>query len=528
MNRIILISIIIIIIIIAGIFIYYEIPHYNIKTISAQTDSSSNPSIEIKAIFKNNFTLGQIIRKEFHAVVISPVPLFLGSGHHEISNLNQTNNAFEVILFQKSVYNNDTLRGLMNPLINTIFEEWKSIASKNTLNVSLTLYSDYIIQTNDTLYVYQYFDNIPYSLDRLPNQFNATSYFDLSHPSFTFKIGSSSNIQPQLTCAPNTNCQTTTTIVNQTTITGPLPLMVAAINNTSQSYLAYDFASLQGSIELSFTSASASSSNKPAYSITEISTQPSWSGTDNNFSYVNIPAAAYPTNLANISMIYIPDVTYNAVELRTDYYALQGTCYVYLGSVYSTSISVVSIVNNNFNPKINYLRNLANSPYWFQVINSISFTNTYTINLAPNSYIDYVTYTQYATGYTSVADALNTALNAVSIAVSSIGFGLAIADALSILPGAGTAADAISLINLSLAGVGLDLSIISAFSSIMYSTNAKLTFNSVGLSNLPNPYTDLSNNLIVYLYQATNQSFVVINGNTYYFNSPFTYIYANI
>ncbi|HLI46095.1 MAG TPA: hypothetical protein VKU94_02770 [Geobacterales bacterium] len=514
----------IVVVIIAALSItgYYQF-RFSSTQLSGAVASNNPYNIVINAITKGGFSQFGNYTHVFHATVLSVMPGSLNSGFHEILNLNQTNNPYGVILFQ-NVSSTNTIRGKVSPKIIDIYNEWKEVLSPITREVSLILYADYDIYTSDKLFVYQYYDNIPIAVNAMPKFFNVSVYFDLNRPVAIFSLHNSKSVTPSLICGYVPNCSVVTKIVNQTTVTGPLPIVMGAINDTSKSELLYYFGSLQGTLQLSFTSVSATSTVKGSYSGTIVSSHASWSGTDYNFSYIGAPGSSIPDNYDDISLIYIGGVSYYAVETETDYYAKQGSCCVYLGSTYSTSISIINVSNNNFSLYTDSLRNLSNSPFWYSIISSMGLHELVHIILEPAQTANSINYQQYDQGYTSAASAEAQIMNAVSVFVSSLGLGFSLAELLGLLPGAGTVADAIKIAEALLSAVGLDLSIISAFSSISYSTTSSLTFNVISAAN--KPYYGKESILEVFFYQAEYPSSMIINGTTFNFNFPSVFLYA--
>ena len=107
--------------------------------------------------------------------------------------------------------------------------------------------------------------------------------------------------------------------------------------------------------------------------------------------------------------------------------------------------------------------------------------------------------------------------------MAGIGLGLAVATAAGVIPGASSAADAVDLVNEALAGASLDLAILSAFSSISYSTTLQMQYDTVNIGNQALGGTSGSS-LNVNIFQASSQTQLDANGGVYYVNMPLTYI----
>ncbi len=473
---------------------------------------------------------------QFYVSIYSIVPYSIRNGGMHLQNItgmNQTNNPYEDMLFQESSYTL-SINGNMNIAIYNISREWESVSGNDTLSVSLMVYSYYQYVYNGKLYVYQYYNNLPYQAGNISNTINLNITFNLNNPAVILPVVSVPSINKegyrQQGIIGNGNCHDETVIVNQTTESGPLPVMSAFLKLPSNSELAYYFASFNNKITESFNSVSATAGGNNSYSTTVVSSSPSWSGTDNSANYSGVSSYSDPISGYNMSMIYIPDVTYNVINTKTYYYFPDGRSCEYDGYSHSTSISIVNINSNDFSFKVGFLQNIiqtkssAVSQMWWAIFNAMGYHEIYSKALPAGDNINALNYAEMATGYTNAADAEKTAVNAVSALLTGIGVGLTLAVASSVVPGESTAADVVLAVEVQMGMVGLALDMISAFSSISYSTTTQLNFNAVGVSNMP--IYGSGSSLSIGLYQSSHGSSLAVNGSTYNFNLPASYITA--
>ena len=460
--------------------------------------------------------------------IFSPVPTSLNSSHtFNLSDVNQTNNPYEVRLFQGNANAQGIVMGHLSDQFFTIVKEWKNYMQNNTQQVSLMMYASLLYERNNSLYVYSYYNNIPFNpmstefLNSVPgvlSAFNLSISFDIAHPSDVFPVNATAT--PAGTIGPG-SCRTQTdyTTTYDKTINTEIPLMSATLGPNSNSELNYGFTSFSGSLEMSFNSAS--KNTLQSYAI--MTSSPSWSGTDNSFAESSASMNAYPQSNENVSMIYIPSVTLHVVATEITYQYDEVTYCKYVNGGTTTSITVTGVSNSNFDPYETFLSNVANSPYWYAIFGALAHTSDGQVSLSPGQTYSQWSFTGAASGYTSAASAEQTAVNAVSVTMAGIGLGLAVATAAGVIPGASSAADAVDLVNEALAGASLDLAILSAFSSISYSTTLQMQYNTFNVGNAALGGTSGSN-LNVNIFQASSQTQLDANGGVYYVNMPLTYV----
>jgi hypothetical protein len=463
------------------------------------------------------------------------------------------------VLSDHVLYNASTMSSLSNPVneiiydggangtvintyistteLNKISSEWVSLYPNNSVTVSLEMNAYYRIVLNNSVFVYQYYNNIPYTPGTIPVLSNLTAYFNLTDPIAVFPLNQSVSPNGAPPSAPHSFGQIgpgpcppgdiSTSILATNTSTGPFPLMVADMNLPSSSDFNFGFVNNHASINLEFNSNEGTKTSKSVnYTGTTMSTKASWGAT--SYAVIGGIANTLPFGEKNVSMIYLPEVTTEATYFETIYYEPYGSneCEV-VGHSYSTSIEVVSVQNNNFNTSSSYTYNMFNrhSSMWWAFFNALGLEQVSTVNLPQNANNVNVSYTQSSSGYTSAASAEAQTQKAVSIFVAGVGTAFAVNAFFDVIPLAGSAEDVANEAGLALATYGLSDAIVSAFSSISYSTTTNLQFNYVLLSN--QPYNTTGSTLSVLLYESSGGIGANIGGTNYNFNSPVTYLVAN-
>lgn len=500
-----------------------------------QQQSGTGPEIQLNV----NFISGSIpsVASQFNsynysnvsAAVFSPVPGSLDSGSsHNLSGLNQTSNPYELRLFEGSANSNGVILGYFDKSFFNISKQWQEYASKGTENVSLSLLASYSYAKNGDFYVYTYYNNIPYNpflqfTPGLANRFNTSVYFNMQAPSAVIPLNSTNIVnmtQPYVRIGGGgNNCNTQYTTVYDKTVSAPLPLMAGSLNLPSSSELNYAFTQFSGSLEFSFNSAS----RNTLESYVQTSTSPSWSGTDSSFSASNGVMNALPKSNGNVSTIYMSGVSIQVVATDILYEYTDGSTCAYVDGGTTTTISVTGVGSSNLDPYVTFMSNIANSQYWYAIFGALGMSETGSRTLSPGQTMSNWQFDANAAGYTNAADAETGAVNAASVMVASLGVELAIGTAVGVIPGADSALDAVALVNDALAGASLTLAIISAFSTISYSTSLSMTYNGITIGNAAMPGTSGSS-LTVNTYQAGTHSELIVSGSVYTMNMPMTYI----
>ncbi len=460
------------------------------------------------------------------------------SGSYNLTDMNQVSNPYEVMLYQGVANSTGILKGYLSSEFYNITREWQSFLLNergvHTYSVSLTLYATFQFETgNSTLNVYQYYDNIPYDpfnssfLHPQPyiiSNFNLNLYFDLSQtPRFVLPlpVNSSTSAAPASIgggggCTPE-NCHDTTTVVYTNTSKSWLPFVIGNLTNTNEnSEFIFGTATISGNLNLSFNSNSGSALGTGVVGGILMSQNPSWHGQiDTNAYGGEFSVQPIPAN-ENVSMIWIP-VTLHTVRTKTMYYACDGSTCVYHGESYSTSVEISYV--SSFNSSTTFLANLKNSPFWGDVLGAMGYSLIEQKTLTPGQNNVQVNMSAIATGYTSAASAEQKAVNAASVFVATVGLAMAIDTATSEIPLAGTAADAVNDVNVALAAAGLSLSILSAFESISYGVNAKITTSVLLFTNVADSGT-AGTTLTANMYQSPATTTLTTSSGTYSPNMP--------
>ena len=492
----------------------------------------------VSANFLNDPPLGSY-PSQMSVVINSIVPDVLDQSHlyFNASPMNSQSNPVNEIIYEGSA-NGSQINTYFSPTqLNNISSEWRTLYPNRSISVSLEMNAYYRAIKNNSVFIYQYYNNIPYTPGTMPVLSNLSAYFNLTDPIATFPLNQSTATNGTPPSAPHSFGQIgpgpcppgdiSTNILATNTSTGPFPLMFADLNTPSNSDFNFGFINTHATINLEFNSNEGTKTSKSLnYTGTTMSTKTSWGGS--SYAVIGGIANTLPFGEKNVSMIYLPYVTTEATYFETTYYEPYGSneCEV-VGHSYSTSVEVVSVQNNDFNTSSSYTYNMFNrhSTMWWAVFDALGLKQVSTVNLAPNDNNVNVSYTQSSSGYTSAAGAEAQTQKAVSVFVAGVGTAFAVNAAFDVIPLVGSAEDAANEVGLTLATYGLGDAIMSAFSSISYSTSTNLQFNYVLLGN--QPYNTTGSSLSVSIYESLGGISANIGGTNYDFNSPVTYLVAN-
>lgn len=508
------------------------------QNLSEKRNRDGEVHLVLNAHFLNGDPSGNF-PSQISVVINSIVPDVLDESHvyYNASSMNSQSNPVNDIIYQGSANGSQINAYLPSAQLENISSEWKALFPNQSMTVSLEMNAYFRVIRNDSLFIYQYYNNIPYVPGSVPILSNLNAYFNLTNPIAVFALNQSASANNTFPSSPRTFGQIgpgpcppgdiSTSILATNESTGPFPLMAADLNLPSNSDFNFGFVNTHATVNLEFNSNEGTKTSESLnYTGTTMSANASWGGS----AYATIGGIAntLPFGEKNVSAILLPNVTTEATYFETTYYEPYDSdeCEV-VGHTYSTSVEVVSVKNNNFNTSSSYTYNMfdRHSAMWWAVYDAFGLEQANTVDLASGDNNVNVSYTQYSSGYTSASSAEAQTQKAVSVFAAGVGMAFAVNAAFDVIPLAGSAEDAANEVSLTLATYGLGDAIMSAFSSISYSTSTNLQFNYVLLGN--QAYNTTGSSLSVSIYESSGGISADISGTNYNFNSPVTYLVAN-
>ena len=466
--------------------------------------------------------------------VFSIVPDSMFSGMEvNLSSANQTNNSYQVLLFTGKANSNGEVSGHLNSVFYHIVNEWRQILKGRNVTVSLQIVSSLTIRNSGYLYVYNYWNNIPFNPLNTsfsgamisPAKLHSSLYFNLSSPSAVINMATNSVIQPDRLAGPGT-CPTGTTYSTLYVNTTPtiMPLMGGILHtsayNTSFGNSSVDYSTTQVSSSATFAFNSLTSQQTKGF-IAQ-STQSSWEGSNTSLQVIGGPGSGlrlfFPND--NMSLVYIPR-TYIHTWEYTEYYTYTdgSNCAIIMVGTF-TDLSVSYIQNSEFSSMSSYFYQLKATPFWENVLNNISKSELSSVAIPPQYNLNSWDYAQSDTSYSNAADTLHTLEGLTGTIMAGIGLGLTIATVLSVVPVAGTAAEAVSDVNDALAVAGLVLAEVSALSSISVTSLVSTYFSEVSIHNNPTS-GQTGTDLTVNSYAASELTEFQDGSTSVSFNAPF-------
>lgn len=508
--------------------------------------------------------------------ILSPVPSSINLTEHEnyvnISDKNITNNPYYISVLSERLSLNGNYKGILGQNFYNIAMGWRYSGLSKTSKVSVMLQASYSLLIKGTIYEYRYYNNIQYSpfnplfnnlksflANQNPelNSFSSQIYFNLSHPSYVGRVNLSDfrdlhrinkvndgNDGPIDSTSngkgPGPIC---TYCYNQTvkavalkTWTGPLPLAIAEMNLPSNTTILTSFADFSAVSGISFNTAEACDDFS---SSTQVMDSTTGSFSDGSISGLagGLPTQSIPKS--NMSIVYLPNVSFSAVEFRDIYTQIiddQG--YFYFGVIYGNPYTVLSITCMSSQLEINnYLHNLSSysgpnsanitAEDWSAFFNDLGFNRVYTGTLNSGATITSFNYGNYVTEYNTAKSAMEQANSAVGTVTAVLGVAFAINAVTGIVPGAATGDDVVNELALETSEIGLSPSILSDMSSISVFLSSSAHVNEFSMNNFPNVNSNSGSSVYFSVFQArgTTPIFFVTPGNynTYSCNVPMDY-----
>ena len=451
-------------------------------------------------------------------------------------------NLFDVELYRGMAGVNGLLYGTLNSSFYNIETQWRSILVNVKDNVSISIHASVTSLRNNSLYIYNYYNNIPYNPFRNNSLFHTTVSFNLTAPSYVFRLNNSS-VSQATTVSSNriSNSQTVATpaatlypcngpaptsyeLLNETTVTGPLP--VAMTNMSTASSISYaDLAASYtvSTMELSFNSASTNVNQSSAV----MSTSPSFNGTNSQFTTQQASIAAFPNTSTypgtSFVMIYIPNVTCrvtNLLEVNTVYIPSEHECYNVYGPVFSdgkiSNIATIEFLTEAVPSAIGSV--------FHQALKTTLITND-TVSVGHS--LQLTDMESKAAGWSNAQDAYNKAIGIASAFSAALGTGLAVADALDFIPEVGAAAGIAETVNALATAVGDITTVLSLMNSISFSTTYTQSIQTISVTNDALPGYS-GNSLYMALYEFSLSDTITINGTAYSPSMPLSYILSSV
>ena len=490
----------------------------------------------------------------------------------DIGNKNIYNNsAFVELLNATFPYSGKSVNLFLSPVFMKVAHEWVSLlgSMEGSQTPSLDIYATLSIVENGTLYVYSYYNNIPFNpfnvtlsefngkTDWFSNSsINTADYtsitfanlslhanvsFDMNNPSFVVPINNSSPSmipETQMSVYGGGGGQSGTFYepLWYKNITLPLPLVATHISLNDSNALSFinniaAFVVGNRSINLNSNTVSISTSGTV---INQMSTDPSLnvSAIIYQNSSISYPADAKSPitgetigNNYTTSMLAIDNATYEIIHGNIIYvYDNPGhELTKYLGNYTTIKISAIDSVNG-FRMEGVYL-----PPAAYGVVDKLFNNNVSLGSLSPNNEIYGSTIWTYSQGYSNAANVYSKIAKTLEIFPVSIGLGLAIGDAIAATNAVDANASEAEIVdesvNLISETLAMSADIISLYSSIDFISSGTLTGFAYGVTNYAIPPTSGSSFYLLD-HESTQPITFTANGETYTFYAPSNFIDA--
>lgn len=485
--------------------------------------------------------------------LLSPDPVWIMSGGNFGSKnitYNLSDNPYITDVFNGRSNMYGKINGCVNSTLESIAQSWRSMMPRPGYRVSVMEEATYSYIRNNTLYGFDYFNNIEYSpFDPLFNSiesfefYNGTSplnlsstlYFNLSNPVFEKKFngsatpgivkeksfreiggggGNNGNSNP---CTPSVVDKT----IKVETWTGMLPLLYSSMNLPSYSDFSMYSTGATMNITMEFNSAQHTENQSGTF-------QSTTSSYDATLPYSSETAFELNAPGENMSTNYISNVSFEALEYKvyyiSTYWYNDGASYYCVATPGPTVTTMEVVGANNPQAMIRNVYDVANNgnasetaDYWSTAINMLGIAASHAYQLDAGHVYSSLDMSYTANESNNANDYLMQVENGVGIFSAAIGMAFAINAITDIIPLVGSAEDVANEVSLAFAEIGLLASIASAFTSISIIVQESITLNTFTLDNFA-PNTNGST-LEVYFYQSSDMVHFYGNaGDEYSFN----------
>ncbi|MGP6239544.1 hypothetical protein ACNF40_03890 [Cuniculiplasma sp. SKW4] len=537
----------------------------NVKFISNNSASYNvyspqNPFFTIHTPF-NTYNMSNIT-----VDIYGSMPSFENSGDQSVNVTGPlTNNSVYSQVFNSTGANsNGQITGTLNNAFHRIIIEYRSIYTlpqEKTISISLTMQADYQFIYHGKMYVYTYYNNIPFNpwsnnfgnSRYAPYIFKAMIYFDMQKQPIVTPINTTNTLvykeHPNRQIGGGVSPPKCNNIVKSHVYQywGPLPIVMGNIPLNSTSVFPFDYNIIHGKYSVSFSSSAVtSSSTQEVYTQLSSSGNSAWSDSAANFVYSGtlsgIPSVSSPTYLENISMIGYGHFEYQLTVTTTTYLFVDGSNCAYGSTATTAIIKLINGNNGTFDYEAGFLVNLFNVPEsnnsqfmnydWKQFFDA-GLSQDASYNIPAGSYKDLINVSFLATDFQTAASKAVNSLNNMALLWAGVSLGLTIAAIIAAPLTGGTSLLVLSFTSSGLItgtaalGTAISASIISSQNPTMEVSTAENNVTTIEFSNQVLPYAT-PNNMIVNLYQCGIPVTQYINGTpyTYYIQSSYLYAYT--
>jgi hypothetical protein len=575
----IILSVIIVLIFVSGSFaaityLFKESPSYHspevdfhVSFINNTTDSYSVYS-PMDQFYHINTPFNSYNMSNITVNVYATMPSFAALGDESISvNGSTTNNSIYVQLFNSTLADaHGNIHGVLSKVFHTIIKEYRQIYTKpqeKNISISMTLQADYQFVYQNKMYVYTYYNNIPFDpwnsgfgdSSFNPATFFSDIYFNMNSPPIVIPINNTTSSVNhlhklrQIGGGGGGGAIRCNNVVTQHVYQywGPLPIIMADIPlNGSQ--LDYSLNNLNGNFKTCIQGNSGTSTTTGWTEQT--STSGAWSDSgaqfNNSLRISGTSGSSDPTEYNNMSMIGFGHFEYQMVFTTTQYFYVDGSYCAYAGSSSSYVLKLLNADNGTFD----YISGPVSSEFhipnstlsafvkhdWKAFFdNGLTPDQTFS-NVPLSSTVNTTTFYFYANAYETTQQKAANLLNYGAMLAAGVAIGLTIAAIAAVPITGGTSLLVLSFTatGLMTAGVSLALgvsaSLVQSSASPMFVSGSQLQVNTIFFTNFNYIYPAGSSGsdgpMTISLYQSSSQESMVINGQEYNFNVQSPYVYA--
>ncbi len=500
--------------------------------------------------------------------VYATMPSFAALGSMSIAvNGSPTNNSIYVQLFNSTLADSHgNIHGTLSKVFHTIIREYRQLYTKpqeKTISISMTLQADYQFVYRNNLYVYTYYNNLPFNPWQSqfgnkvfkPYSFTSGIFFNMNSKPIVIPINNSTNSASHLHKlriiggGGGGSAIRCNNVVQKEVYAwwGPMPILYGDIPLSSFSEFSMAYSSIQGSFQVNLMG------NQETYTTggwqTQTSSSGAWSDSSANFvtsaKSSQTSVSAFPIYLSNLSMIGYGHFHMQLVVTKTTYEYVDGSYCAYAGSSTSAVITLLNGNNGSFDLEAGNVVNLFNVPsqYATEFVNldwnaffnaGLVSDKSFTVNAGSDNLTS--SFAFYAKGYQTMAQQKVNNLNQQAMVLGGVSLALGILGTVAALVAAPEDGVVPSLIaitftvggietGLASLGQGLKASWLQSQGTPMYISDSEISVDTMSFTNvaLPNQNSGMSINL----YESAQPESMIISGQSYSFNIQSPYVFAD-
>jgi hypothetical protein len=379
----------------------------------------------------------------------------------------------------------------LGPSFIALAQEWSQVEPV-TAQVSLSIQATYTVAHGSTASVYTAFNSIVLNPRDPQSALIGEVSLDLAKPAYVEPVTDAEVGEASTPCVAGVgeciaSCAsggTETQTINSSYVTGPFPLAMEFDQATSNpDLMLFSQASMSGSWQFGFSGASFTQSS----TYVTFGTSPSFSESGVSLSGSGASVAATSSSSTSVGLLYVNNVTLFVENTRPASWVTTGiepdctTTWTY-GHI-TTQVEISSI--QSAGGAISIISRALPATWGQFIVDALKLTPSGSpISIPAGQSYSFLSGQMAASGYSNMNSVASGVLNALSLFTSALGMGLALMDAADLFPFyTGEGISLAETVSLMASQVGLETSVVQAFTTISWSETLSVSLQQVTLTN---------------------------------------------